>query len=123
MTAPLLSAACMAALLLASGCQVAPAGEDYAANLDDRTRSVVMNYLIARGMAESYLTSGRATRTGLTDLVRSNHAALIALRTEAKAPNWTDLEQADGAVRSLIDVTTALDGAAAPAHGSAAASR
>ena len=123
MTARIVGAACLAVMLLTSGCQSMRADGVYARDLNDRTRSVVMNYLFARGMAESYLSSERATPAGLTKLVRSNHAALVALRAQTKSPTWSDLAQADKAVRALIAATTALDGAAAPKRKHTAAFR
>ncbi len=96
-------------MLALAGCQAAPADGTQAERFDDGTRRVIVNYLIAHGMAESYLMSGRATPAGLVDLVRSDHAALIAIRSQARSPSWGALIQADGAVRGLIDVTTRLD--------------
>ncbi|WP_428375347.1 hypothetical protein [Lichenicoccus sp.] len=84
--------------------------------LGDATREVVMTYLIAHGMAESYVMSGRADPASLLDLVRYDHAALVALRGHELGPNWTTLSQARSAVRSLMDYTTRMDADGDPAR-------
>ena len=109
-----------ATVLVLCGCQSGLGGDR--GGLTDGTRRVVLNYLFAHGMAESYLESGHATRAGLGDLVRSDHAALAAIRNQASDPSWTALSQADSAVRRLVDVTSALDSVALSA-GHTAASR
>ena len=78
------------------------------------TQRVVINYLIAHGMAESYVMSGRATPANLLDLVRFDHSALVAIRGHEADPGWTSLQRASNAVRALMDYTTAMDGAAPP---------
>jgi hypothetical protein len=84
------------------------------------TQRVVINYLIAHGMAESYVMSGRATAADLLDLVRFDHSALVALRGHEADPNWTSLKQAAGAVSALMDYTTTMDIAASPSRPRAA---
>nr|WP_321985136.1 hypothetical protein [uncultured Lichenicoccus sp.] len=91
-----------------AGCQ--PSGAITAPeDLGDATREVVMTYLIAHGMAESYVMSGRADPASLLDLVRYDHAALVALRGHETGPSWTTLSQARSAVRALMDYTTRVD--------------
>ena len=78
-------------------------------DLGDATRQVVMTYLIAHGMAESYVMSGHADAASLLDLVRFDHAALVALRGHESGPSWARLSQARNAVRALMDYTTRMD--------------
>ena len=79
---------------------------------------MVITYLIAHGMAESYVMSGRADPASLLELVRHDHAALVALRGHESGPSWTTLSQARSAVRALMDYTTRMDtdGRATGAH-------
>ncbi|WP_428392708.1 hypothetical protein [Lichenicoccus sp.] len=79
------------------------------------TRRVVMTYLIAHGMAESAVMSGHLNRAGLVQLIRSDHAALVAIQAQASNPSGTALTHADGAVRALIDNATRLDTKTPPA--------
>lgn len=82
-----------------------------------------MTYLIAHGMAESYVMSGRATPASLLELVHYDHAALTAIRTNAADPSWSGVKQASGAIRALLDYTTTMEAAAAPMSAQRAASR
>ncbi len=113
----------LALLLGMAGCQAAPTPALPVVSIDEGTRRVIITYLIAHGMAESYVMSGRATPVGLLDLVRSDHAALIAVRGQATRPTWNMLDHADGAVQALIDTTTALDDTSRATDGHKAASR
>lgn len=113
----------LALLFGLADCQAAPPAAMPEVSIDEGTRRVIITYLIAHGMAESYVMSGRATPVGLLDLVRSDHAALIAVRGEATRPTWGMLDHADGAVQALIDTTTALDDTQHATHGHKAASR
>ena len=79
------------------------------------TRRVLTTYLIAHGMAESAVMSGHLDRAGLTELISSDHAALVAIRAQARNPSRTALARADGAVRTLIDRATTLDTKLPPA--------
>jgi hypothetical protein len=99
----------VAAVLSLAACQSSPArvGEDV--SIGEGTRRVVINYLIAHGMAESYVMSGRATPPDLLDLVRFDHAALMAIRGHEADPSWNSLSRAAGAVRALVDYTTTVD--------------
>ena len=106
-----------AALLGLSGCQSLQGD----AGIARGTRQVVMTYLIAHGMAESAVMSGHLNRAGLVQLIRSDHAALIAIQAQASNPSRPALAHADGAVRALIERATMLDTKAVPAAGRKAA--
>jgi hypothetical protein len=100
----------LAALLGLGACQSSPAARiDEDVSIGQGTRRVVINYLIAHGMAESYVMSGRATPADLLDLVRYDHAALMAIRGHEADPSWKSLSRATGAVRALMDYTTVMD--------------
>ncbi len=101
--------------LAPAACQT-PAAISRPDSLGDATREVVMTYLIAHGMAESYVMSGRADPASLLDLVRYDHAALVALRGHGTGPDWMTLAQARSAVRALMDYTTRMDTDAEPAR-------
>ena len=108
----ILAAAALAATV--AGCQATGAITP-PSTLGDATREVVITYLIAHGMAESYLMSGRANPSSLLELVRYDHAALVALRGNQGGPSWTSLSQASSAVRALMDYTTRMDADGGPA--------
>ncbi len=103
-----------AALLCLAGCQ--GSGGVVAPDVDAQqgARLILIDYVIAHGMAESYLMSGRATPANLVDLVRYDHAALLAISGSQAAPSRVSLVQSAAAVRALLDYTTRMDIAAAP---------
>lgn len=113
----------MAALLGLTGCQSGEAVLGDPSSIAQGTQRVVINYLIAHGMAESYVMSGRATPADLVDLVRFDHSALVAIRGHEADPDWTSLAHAASAVSALMDYTTLMDGAARPPASPRAASR
>ena len=103
----------LAALLCLAGCQ---GGAVVAPDLDAQqgAQLILIDYVIAHGMAESYLMSGRATPANLVDLVRYDHAALLAISGSQAAPSRVSLVQSAAAVRALLDYTTRMDISAAP---------
>lgn len=84
-------------------------------NLRQGTQLVVINYLFAQGMAESYAMSGRATPADLLGLIRYDHAALNAIHRQETSPDWKSLAQASAAVRDLMDYTSLVGIPGAPA--------
>ena len=105
-----------AALLALAGCRAG--GAVVAPDLDARqgAQLILIDYVIAHGMAESYLMSGRATPANLVDLVRYDHAALLAISGSQADPSRLSLVQSAAAVRALLDYTTRMDIAAASAR-------
>ena len=103
-----------AALLGLAGCQ--GGGAVVAPDVDARqgARLILIDYVIAHGMAESYVMSGHADAASLLDLVRYDHAALVALRGHEAGPSWATLSQARNAVRALMDYTTRMDADGTP---------
>ncbi len=103
-----------AALLGLAGCRAG--GAAVAPDVDARqgARLILIDYVIAHGMAESYLMSGRATPANLVDLVRYDHAALLAISGSQADPSQFSLAQSAAAVRALLDYTTRMDISAAP---------
>ncbi len=98
-----------AALLVLAGCR--DGGAVVAPDLDARqgARLILIDYVIAHGMAESYLMSGRATPSNLVELVRYDHAALLAISGSQADPSRNSLVQSAAAVRALLDYTTRMD--------------
>ena len=112
--------------ILAGGltaCASGGAATDQPRSVAQGTQRVVINYLIAHGMAESYVMSGRATPADLVKLVDFDRNALIAIRGHEANPDWTTLSRAAGAVSALMDYTTRMDDAAGPPASPRAASR
>jgi len=110
----------VALLLGMTACQSGGPAIGNSTSIAQGTQRVVINYLIAHGMAESYVMSGRATSADLVDLVRFDHSALVAIRGHEADPGWTSLQHASNAVRALMDYTSVMDGAAPPASPRAA---
>ena len=113
----------VAVLLGPAACQSGGAMTADTTSIAQGTQRVVINYLIAHGMAESYVMSGRATTADLLDLVRFDHSALVAIRGHEVDPDWASLARAAGAVRALMDYTTRMDDAVGPPASPRAASR
>ena len=85
--------------------------------VDDRANpaSLIDSYLIARGMALSYGHSGRASRADITQLVQYDRAALVAVVTAELQPGDGRDQQAERALRALVDFTGDNDLASGPA--------
>lgn len=94
---------CLVALV--TGCSSDDASRPIAAQTVENPASLVDGYLIARGMALSYGHSGRAGMAEITQLVRYDRAALVAVVAAQLEPDRRSSRQAEQAVAALVDYT------------------
>ncbi len=67
--------------------------------------SLIDSYLITHGMALSYVRSGRASRADIIQLAQYDRAAMLAVGMAALQPGDGHDQQAEHALRALVDFT------------------
>jgi len=72
-------------------------------------RSLLDGYLIAHGMARSYVMSGRASRESLGTLIQYDRTALLAVAADQVEPSGTHANQAEQALQRLVEYTGQQD--------------
>ncbi|MCQ8240643.1 hypothetical protein [Rhizosaccharibacter radicis] len=108
------------ALLLAAGLGLsacASGAQDASHLVRDNPDALIDGYLIAHGMAISYVMSGRATPEDLAQTIAYDRAALLAVAGAQLNGGAKPTEQAEAALRRLVDYTGRQDlaaGAVAP---------
>jgi hypothetical protein len=96
-----------AAVGLGAGC--APSTGGSARLVKDNPASLVDGYLIAHGMAASYVMSGRAQPSDLAEIVAYDHAALLAVASAQIDGGSQPTAKAEAALKALVDYTGRKD--------------
>ena len=102
-------------LLLLNGCDLSGTQRlAIGANDPNEPESLIDSFLIARGMEFSFGRSGRATPQQITELIRYDHAALVAVLSAERQPGYDVNLKAQHALQALVDYTAANDLAPPP---------
>ncbi len=99
-----------AALLVLGGCDLGGSQRlAIGANDPNEPESLIDSFLIARGMEYSFGRSGRASPQQISELIRYDHAALVAVLTAERQPGYDINLKAQHALQALVDYTAAND--------------
>ena len=102
--------ALLAAVLALGGCDLSGSNRlAIGANDPNEPVSLIDSFLIARGMEFSYGRSGRASPQQIAQLIRYDHAALVAVLSAERQPGYELNLKAQRALRALVDYTAAND--------------
>ena len=97
-------------LLLLNGCDLSGTQRlAIGANDPNEPESLIDSFLIARGMEFSFGRSGRATPQQIAELIRYDHAALVAVLSAERQPGYDVNLKAQHALQALVDYTAAND--------------
>ena len=105
-----LAAVAVPGMLALNGCDLS-GGQRLAigANDPNEPESLIDSFRIARGMEFSFGRSGRATPQQITELIRYDRAAVIAVQSAEQQPGYDVNLKAQHALQALMDYTTAND--------------